>query len=423
MALILSVALWLSFPAEALAFRMVDYQRRLNPRFRRQVRPETRFIIIHSTESSLPSGLRTLSRGKTRRGRYITQGGHAHYLVAKNGTVYRILDPKYWANHAGVSMWEGLEDLSDYSIGIELEGYHNVPFSGRQYASLKKLIKQLQKRYGIDDRNVLEHYRVAYSPPNRYHGASLRGRKLDPGIDNFDRRKAGLIDEYPDDPDVIAGRIGGEPAMMRAGGQLPPAEELEEEADLGVTGTDDGSTNLITAQRTAWQIAGLQYNAPTTVYQFPDGRLVTGDQMRDWTDIPAGTKVELDVAIEKPQKVVSRTKTEVILPEISATQSPWKIANALYASSITFYLFPDGKIQSGSTISRFSAVPNGTRVLVAYREMSKPETSSALGEDLEDAYLAPNTLYLFPGPKVRSGDQIEDFTRLPGEIRVFRKVE
>ncbi len=68
----------------------VDYQHRLNPHFQKVARKETRYIIVHSTESRLPSALRTLSRGKIRHGRYITHGGHAHFLVARSGTVYRI---------------------------------------------------------------------------------------------------------------------------------------------------------------------------------------------------------------------------------------------------------------------------------------------------------------------------------------------
>jgi N-acetyl-anhydromuramyl-L-alanine amidase AmpD len=125
----------LVLPTSALAIKTIDYQRRLNPQFTKRVRPETRFIILHSTESRLPSALRSLSRGKVRRGRYLTRGGHAHYLIARNGAIYKILEPKYWANHAGVSMWNGSDGLSDYSVGIELEGYH-IPFSDRQYSSL-----------------------------------------------------------------------------------------------------------------------------------------------------------------------------------------------------------------------------------------------------------------------------------------------
>src|SRR5207249_3526944 len=120
---------YFSTAAEVFAARILDYQDHLNHRFAKEIREETRFIIVHSTESSLPSALRTLSRGKVRYGRYITRGGHAHYLIAKDGTIYRILDPKYWANHAGVSMWNGLQDISDYSIGIELEGYQMFPLN------------------------------------------------------------------------------------------------------------------------------------------------------------------------------------------------------------------------------------------------------------------------------------------------------
>ncbi len=87
-------------------------------------------------------------------------------------------------------MWEGFEDLSDYSVGIELEGYYNVPFSEEQYKSLRRLIRQLEEKYQIDDQRVLEHYRVAYSGPNRYHKSNQRGRKLDPGPGKFRSAKS-----------------------------------------------------------------------------------------------------------------------------------------------------------------------------------------------------------------------------------------
>src|SRR5262245_25622603 len=218
---------------QALATTVSDYQRYLNPRFPKEIRGETKFVIIHSTESRLPSALRTLSKGKVRNGRYVTRGGHAHYLVAQNGQIYRILDPKYRANHAGLSMWDGLENLSDYSIGIELEGYHDVPFRQEQYRSLKWLLDILKKRYKLEDQDVLEHYRVAYSAPNRFHKERLRGRKQDPGSGNFSRLKAGLLEEPHEDPDVIAGRIGNTPGLVQASGQLGSVdEETEEEGNV-----------------------------------------------------------------------------------------------------------------------------------------------------------------------------------------------
>jgi hypothetical protein len=412
----------LFFSQSILAIKTIDYQRRLNPKFSKRVRQETRFIILHSTESRLPSALRTLSRGKIRRGRYVTRGGHAHYLVARSGAIYRILNPKFWANHAGVSMWNGLEGLSDYSIGIELEGYHNVPFSKAQYFSLKQLLDELQKKYEIEDRNVLEHYRVAYAAPNRYHRARQRGRKLDPGASNFDRARAGLDDAYQVDPDVVAGRIDGTPELMQASGQVLRATETEDDEGTPDPEAEEGASQ-ITAKRTAWQIAGIHYGAPTTRYRFPDGRSYSGEQITDWTDIPPGTRVELGVAVPDETKTVSVAGAEVVVPQVTAARSPWKIANALYNSSLTFYVLPDGTVQPGNTLEKMGSIPRGTKVLVAYRELPKPEALNGVGENLQDIYLDPRTLYLFPDRTLRSGDQIENFTQLPASIRVFAKVE
>jgi hypothetical protein len=408
------------------ALKIIDYQKRLNPRFAKRARKSTRHLVIHSTEGSLPSSLRTLSRGKVRRRRYVSRGGHAHYLIAKNGTVYRILDPRFRANHAGVSMWNGLKGLSDHSLGIELEGYHNVPFADRQYRSLKELLGILQKRFRVKDRDVLEHYRVAYSKPNRFHRKRLRGRKKDPGADNFDRRRAGLTDEYPHDPDVVAGRIGGDPGRVQVARQsksktaVRKAEKREDNGSLTAPAADRQTDNTITASRTAWKIAGRQYKAATTLYRFPDGRSLRGHEIQDWSDIPPGTQIELGV---EEDKVVSAERAEVLLPVVGRDMSPWKIANALHNSSFTYYLYPSGKILAGHRIERFADVPPGTRVLIAYRRVPRPSTEDPLGEDLDDVFLSHQTLYLLPDGALQSGEQIENFARLPRGTIAFTKVE
>ena len=417
------------------ALKIIDYQKRLNPRFAKRARKSTRHIVIHSTEGSLPSSLRTLSRGKVRRRRYVSRGGHAHYLIAKNGTVYRILDPRFRANHAGVSMWNGLKGLSDHSLGIELEGYHNVPFTDRQYRSLKELLGILQKRFRVKDKDVLGHYRVAYSKPNRFHRKRLRGRKKDPGADNFDRRRAGLTDQYPHDPDVVAGRIGGDPDRVqlarKSQSQTPArkpqsqtparkAEKREDNGSLTAPAADRQRGNTITASRTAWKIAGRQYKAATTLYRFPDGRSLRGHEIQDWSDIPPGTQIELGV---EEDKVVSAERAEVLLPVIGKDMSPWKIANALHNSSFTYYLYPSGKILAGHRIERFADVPPGTRVLIAYHRVPRPSTEDPLGEGLDDVFLSHQTLYLLPDGALQSGEQIENFARLPRGTIAFTKVD
>ena len=163
------LALALAVPAKVDATTIEDYQDHLNPGFTKRRRQDTRFILVHSTECGLESALRTLSRGKVRRGRRVTLGGHAHYLLGRQGTIYRILDLKYRADHAGISMWRGLENLSDHSLGIELEGFHDAPFTTAQYRSLGWLLRVLRKRFGIASRDVSS---TIGSPTRRRTGSS-----------------------------------------------------------------------------------------------------------------------------------------------------------------------------------------------------------------------------------------------------------
>ena len=123
------------------------------------------------------------------------------------------------------------------------------------------------------------------------------------------------------------------------------------------------------------------------------------------------------------RNVVSPLRTKVLLPEVSSTLSAWKIANVLYNSSFTFYLYPDGSLHAGNTISDWSNVPFRSKVLVAYRPIPVPRTHNRLGEDLDDVYLAAQTIYFFPDRNIKSADQIEDFTKIPVGTRVLTKVE
>ena len=101
---------------------IIDYHRHLNPRFKKIKRPRTELIIVHTSECNLKSTLRTVSQGKQLANGHRTYGGHTHYVIARNGKTYRILNKRYRADHAGRSMWNGATDLSNISIGIELVG-------------------------------------------------------------------------------------------------------------------------------------------------------------------------------------------------------------------------------------------------------------------------------------------------------------
>jgi len=119
---------------------IVDYRFKLNPSYEKIRRKQTKYIIVHTSELGLKMTLRVVSKGKQLRNGRKTNGGHTHYVIARNGRTYRVLDKKYVADHAGLSMWNGETDISKISIGIELVGYHYAPITENQYRSVGILI-------------------------------------------------------------------------------------------------------------------------------------------------------------------------------------------------------------------------------------------------------------------------------------------
>jgi hypothetical protein len=335
-AIIVCVIAALLEPAPVMAASgITDYQDKLPQRFRKVRRKATRFIVIHSTESGHSSALHTISKG-----------GLANYVVARDGRIYRMLHHPYRANHAGLSMWDGLTNLSNYSVGLELVGYSDKPFTDAQYRSLRWLREELQRIYRIPDERVLEHYRVAYAPANPWIKRPHRGRKRDPGVTNFSRPLAGLTNPEPQhDPDVAAGRLLADPEVLVAQAAWKRSGQPAQAAGSRVV--------AIGPLQSAWEVAGAQYNRATTVYTFPDGTRMRGDQVRNWSRIPSGTRVSIGQS--------SPTQTHVV----TATRTPWQIAQDDYNSARTRYTFPDGQTLRGDQIKDWSRIPPGTKVVLA----------------------------------------------------------
>jgi AmpD protein len=91
----------------------------------------------------------------------------AHFLIRRDGRLVQFVPCTRRAWHAGESSWRGLSRCNDFSVGIELEGADDVPYDGRQYATLARLVRALRRRYPIED--VVGHSDIA------------PGRKTDPG--------------------------------------------------------------------------------------------------------------------------------------------------------------------------------------------------------------------------------------------------
>ncbi|MBZ9611339.1 1,6-anhydro-N-acetylmuramyl-L-alanine amidase AmpD [Rheinheimera maricola] len=95
----------------------------------------------------------------------------AHCVIWRNGTVFQYVPFAKRAWHAGVSQFAGRERCNDFSIGIELEGTDNLPYTEQQYQSLIQLTHFLRRQYpDITPDRITGHCDIA------------PGRKTDPGI-------------------------------------------------------------------------------------------------------------------------------------------------------------------------------------------------------------------------------------------------
>jgi len=91
----------------------------------------------------------------------------AHFLIRRRGELIQFVPCAARAWHAGVSSWRGRQRCNDFSIGIELEGTDERPFTEAQYRRLATLLRALRRAYPI----------VAVTG----HSDIAPGRKSDPG--------------------------------------------------------------------------------------------------------------------------------------------------------------------------------------------------------------------------------------------------
>jgi len=94
----------------------------------------------------------------------------AHFLIRRDGELVQFVPVTRRAWHAGPSMHCGRECCNDFSVGIELEGADEVPYTAVQYEALAGLVRAL--------RDVIPSLRQA---PIVGHSDISPGRKTDPG--------------------------------------------------------------------------------------------------------------------------------------------------------------------------------------------------------------------------------------------------
>ncbi|MBV0932707.1 1,6-anhydro-N-acetylmuramyl-L-alanine amidase AmpD [Marinobacterium weihaiense] len=94
----------------------------------------------------------------------------AHLLIERDGSMIQFVpfDRRAW--HAGRSCFDGREACNDFSIGIELEGADDIPYTDAQYQVLAAVTRTLLVTYpNLTRDRITGHSNIA------------PGRKTDPG--------------------------------------------------------------------------------------------------------------------------------------------------------------------------------------------------------------------------------------------------
>ncbi|MFP3978810.1 1,6-anhydro-N-acetylmuramyl-L-alanine amidase AmpD [Marinobacter sp. KMM 10035] len=94
----------------------------------------------------------------------------AHVLIRRDGSLVQFVSLLERAWHAGRSSFQGVEECNDFSIGVELEGADDVPYTLKQYRALAELSVVICSAWpDITGNRITGHSDIA------------PGRKTDPG--------------------------------------------------------------------------------------------------------------------------------------------------------------------------------------------------------------------------------------------------
>lgn len=157
----------MTFKADSRLVSGVHKAANVEPR-RNNVRPS--LLIMHYTGmSNAAKAIDWLAREESR--------VSCHYVIDEAGVITQLVPERLRAWHAGVSEWQGADDINSRSIGIEIHnpGHdHGYPaFPKAQMQAVLGLGKDIVRRNRIVPQGVLAHSDVAPE------------RKIDPG-EKFD---------------------------------------------------------------------------------------------------------------------------------------------------------------------------------------------------------------------------------------------
>ncbi len=377
---------------------------------KRALRPHTRYIVLHTTEGG--------ERGSLSK---VIRYGETHYFVTMSGNVYRIIHKSKIATHAGRSMWEGITSIDNYSIGIEVSGYHDRDITDAQYEALRELLRQLKNLYGISDEDVITHSMVAYGRPNHFFRYNHRGRK-----------RCGMLFAKPE----VRARLGLQAAPER---DIDVAEGRLKVADRELF------SNLFPDKPSATYVAARA--EPTTPKPAPEAAaaapvtpapVAVTASFAPMDPEPASAAESIEPAVMEPLSMVANIPPALSEPDsaipsltaasgesaseeslsktyiISRNRTAWEVAGESYNHSSTVYILPNGSKITGDQITDWAHIPVNTRVIVGEESTQQFEGFLEVGRDGKTAKevagtasTSSTTIYFFPDGFIRTGAELK----------------
>jgi N-acetylmuramoyl-L-alanine amidase len=167
-------------------------------------------VVLHATAGSLSGTLAWFANPNA--------GVSAHYVVAKNGDVYQMVEEKRRARHAGASSFQGREDFNDFSVGIEIVNQNDGqdPYPAEQFEAMVELVAYLVDKYDIQREWIVTHAEISTvgkTDPRNFpvHELILRVYELDATVpDNLVRAEGWEAAGIPFNPDFAFPRYAYE---------------------------------------------------------------------------------------------------------------------------------------------------------------------------------------------------------------------
>jgi len=108
-------------------------------------------VVLHATAGGLSGTLAWFANPAS--------GVSAHYVVAKGGEVFQMVEEQKLAHQAGASEYQGRHNFNDFSIGIEIVNLNDGkdPYPAAQFESMVKLVGYLVEKYKIAREWIVTH--------------------------------------------------------------------------------------------------------------------------------------------------------------------------------------------------------------------------------------------------------------------------